>query len=103
MALSATPSGASHGCELCTGSRKRPRSASSAGLLDDAVPVGPHAPRSARFVEVCGHLGMLGAVALLVNGDRAPHQRLGLPEPGGVPEQPRQVVESGGHIGMFGT
>src|SRR5262249_51795469 len=35
--------------------------------------------------------------------ERAPHQRLGLAEPVGGLEQPGQVVEGDGHVGMLGA
>ena len=34
-----------------------------------------------QIVEVSGHIGMIGAEAFLVDGERAAHQGLGLGEP----------------------
>ena len=49
-----------------------------------------------------GDVGMLGAEALLVDGQRAAHQRLGLGQPVGGLQQPGQVVEVGGDVGWSG-
>ena len=46
-----------------------------------------------QVVEVDGDVGMVGAEARLVDGERAAHQRLGLGEPVGGLEQLGQVVE----------
>ena len=46
---------------------------------------------------------MVGAEALLVDGQRAAHQRLGLGQPVGGLQQLRQVVEVGGDVGMVGA
>ena len=45
---------------------------------------------------------MLGPEALLVDGERAAIERLGLGQPVGVPQQLGQVVEADGDVGMLG-
>ena len=46
---------------------------------------------------------MVGSVGLLVDGQRATHQRLGLRQTVRVLEQLRQVVEAEGDVGVFGS
>ena len=52
-----------------------------------------------QVVEVCGDVWMILAEALLVDGQRAAHQRLGLRQPVRGLKQLRQVVEVCGHLG----
>ena len=47
--------------------------------------------------------GMVGAVGLLVDGQRPAHQRLGLGQAVGGLEQLRQVVEADGDVGVLGA
>ena len=47
-----------------------------------------------------GDLGVVRAVAPLMDGQRAAIQRLGLPRPVGVPQQRRQVFEANGDVGV---
>ncbi len=56
-----------------------------------------------QVVEADGDVGMLGAEAVLVDGQRAAHQRLGLGQAVGGLEQLRQVVEVDGDVGMLGA
>ena len=46
---------------------------------------------------------MTGAEVLLVDGERAAHQGLGLGKPVRVLKQLRQIVEADGHLGMLGA
>ena len=50
-----------------------------------------------EVVEVDGDVGVFGSVGLLVDGQRAAHQRLGRRQTVRGLEQLRQVVEVGGH------
>ena len=56
----------------------------------------------ARLLRSRGDVGVIGAEALLVDGQRAAHQRLGLGQPVRVLQQLRQVVEVAGDIGVIG-
>ena len=55
-----------------------------------------------QVVEVSGDVGVVGPEALLVDGERAAHQRLGLGQPVGVLEQRGQVVEAMATFGCSG-
>ena len=46
---------------------------------------------------------MVGAEALLVDGESAAHQKLGLGQPVGFLQQLGQVVEADGDLGMVGS
>ena len=48
-------------------------------------------------------LGVIGAEAFLVDGERAAHQRLGLGEPVRGLEELRQIVEVDGDVGVIGA
>ena len=54
-----------------------------------------------EIVEADRHIGMIRAVALFVDRERAAHQRLGLGEAVRVLKQPREIVEADRHIGMI--
>ena len=48
-------------------------------------------------------LGMIGAKAFLVDGERAPHQGLGVLEPVGGLQELRQIVEADGDVRVIGA
>ena len=47
-----------------------------------------------QIVEVTGHIGMIGAEAFLVDGERAAHQGLGFGKTVRGLKQRRQIVEA---------
>ena len=48
-------------------------------------------------------VGVLGAIAIFIDGERPAHERLGLLKAVGGLEQQGQVVEVGGDPGVLGT
>ena len=53
-----------------------------------------------QIVQTSRNLGVVGAIAVLLDGQGAAEERLGLAQPVGVLEQRRQVVEADGGGGV---
>ncbi len=95
---------------LCKYRLRRPTACMSAGHVRLGLPTesGCFQPaslifeQSSQIVEAEDHIRMVRAEAFLIDGERAPHQGLGIGKTVRGLKQRRQIVEAYGHIGMIG-